>query len=336
MLPPEIMYQIAEYIKEDRVSLSSICRIDTHTYKLLAPILYDAVVLLTPGAVVTFHQAVLTSTRPLTRLIRSLKIGQNRHQPEGRMRRNMAFYLIDILRRLPNLRDLSLAATPATANICFGQLKPDFSLSRLVCPLTASRAFWSFLRNQSSITTLKFPEECFPDKFVHSVPTDILPNLKDITASADALVPFSRLRPVSHVTSVCGGPWFGSQDLVSVLVEVPVESITCVEYDLQVRWSHLLTCVVRGPIAATLRKWCIVDSCMGGTLKRGALLYPFADLLSHLEVLEEFIVTRAGEGLDDEPVPSTREWLGELAKPETWRRMIKTIKVVNVYGEDFI
>jgi hypothetical protein len=249
-------------LKEDRVSISQLCRADAYTYQLLVPVLYHTVVLIKLEAVLSFCQAISTSIRPLKRLVQSLQIGHYYlplHPPDNRLRKNIVPHLRLILSLLPNLRDLLLDVTPATLNICLNDLKPGFSLKRLACPCVASGAFWTFLRSQSSITTLELSGGGNLDRFVHTVPVDILPRLSNITGSMDVINPLVRLRPVSHVTITSRGVWFGCSDLVAALTEVPVQSITCIEWDPQSIWATLLGLMCDGPIPKSLKTWRVFD-----------------------------------------------------------------------------
>lgn len=72
------------------------------------------------------------------------------------------------------------------------------------------------------------------------------------------------------------------------------------------------------------------------TLRSQPLLDSCASLLSKFHTLEVFTITRSERSTGGSQVPGPREWLGELAEPETWRRICRSIEMVHIYGRRII
>ncbi|KAG8795801.1 hypothetical protein FRC12_009392 [Ceratobasidium sp. 428] len=221
----------------------------------------------------------------------------------------------------------------------FKGLNPNFSLRRLACPRSESGAFWSFLQKQSSIRTLEFPAGGYSNRFVNSVPREILPNLNALSGSVDELVIFSQIRPVSTITIIEPGVNFTVDNLVRVLDSAPLESITFYETRAQITlWGRFLR-ISPGEFAKSLRIWTVVDR----TEDESFISFAPGGL-SNFQALEEFRIVRFNRakivrfkaGTKGDPTQNVTEWLGEWSKPETWRSMIPSLRVVIIYGEQIL
>ncbi|KAG8791849.1 hypothetical protein FRC12_007988 [Ceratobasidium sp. 428] len=341
MLPPELLQDIINHLWEDAQTLSTICLSDKLMHAIATPLLYHHVTLGHPAIVLSFRQALSMTQHPLGHFVCLLRIGTDQRPPDGRMHRYMVPALRDILCRMPNLRELFLAATFTTVNLCLNDLKAPFSLERLVCPCVASGAFWSFLRSQPSITAIEFfAYECNPDKFVRSVPEDILPNLNTFRGSLDALTAFSRLGPVSNFTITGWGAYYSFRDLALLVTGTPVQSIIC--HDFHPHEDTKLDSVLRnsayGTLAKSLKILTVVDRCMpGSSLKDTPVARYCLDRLSNFRALEEFKIVRDDEVVaENESTQNTSEWLGDWATQDTWRHVCPSLRTVKVYEENVL
>ncbi|CAE6528531.1 unnamed protein product [Rhizoctonia solani] len=203
VFPAELVQCIGEYL-DDPLTLASLCLVDKQTLGVVTPLLYSSVCLTTPGAILSFCNSILYSSRDPGRYLKIVHIDPP--NPTDTVFSSLIEPIHLALHKAPNLHDFSLQIDTPNTLILFKHGWAPFALRRFASYCTIKPYYlFNFLSSQSSIQHLTIYEPASRDKYqrhsIRSAPPDILPNLTSIRADPLTIHAFVPNRPITHIDS---------------------------------------------------------------------------------------------------------------------------------------
>ncbi|KAF8597104.1 hypothetical protein BDV93DRAFT_548072 [Ceratobasidium sp. AG-I] len=194
-LPEDLIRCIADYSRPSE--LCTLASLNNYFYHIVTPNIYTNVKLESRKSIKLFCESLVNSRAHLAEYPRIISISPRRVVVQ--MIHTFAHLVREALLRTMNLVDLELSLPSKAVKTIFRDVRYQFALRRLACPLVSSTKFSRFLASQPTIQELivlkNVRGSITVGTSIRNIDSTSLPNLSSISANLETLMALRLQKP---------------------------------------------------------------------------------------------------------------------------------------------